>query len=85
METTTLMPPIAFEPRQRGGVMFGPVLRKLRDDRNESLEQAARGMGIYASTLYRLEKGSRGAGDSIARAVCQYYDVSLDSIRTKAD
>lgn len=81
MNTGPTLTPVEFAPRGRGGVIFSPRLRELRENRKETLEQAARGIGIYASTLYRLEKGLRGAGDAIARAVADYYGVSVDAIR----
>ena len=61
--------------------MFGPALRLAREARGETLEQAARGMGIYASTLFRLETGARGAGDAISRAIPEYYGISIDLLR----
>ena len=78
METT--LTPVEFTPLRRGGIMFGPRLRQLREERKETLEQAARGIGIYGSTLYRLEAGLRGAGHAIADAIARYYDVPLEEL-----
>lgn len=79
---STVATPIAFTPRRRGGVRFGPQLRKLREDRTETLEQAARGIGIYSSTLLRLERGDRGASHDIAQAIVAYYNVELGTLRS---
>jgi hypothetical protein len=52
---------------------FGPELRELRGDK--PLLPTATGIGIYPSTLMRLEKGDRGAMPDIVTKIERYYGV----------
>ena len=67
---------------KRRGFMFGPRLKEEREKRKQSLEAAARGIGIYASTLMRLERQQRGASNDVVEAIEAYYGVKKADLRT---
>ncbi len=60
---------------------LGPLLRYLRESRDESLSQVATVTGLTKAHIHALETG-RSANPSLAmaRKFSQHFDISLDDL-----
>jgi len=56
------------------------LLRKLREQRGESLRAAASELGVAPSHLSRLERGEKSPSEELRRRAAHYYGVSEDSV-----
>lgn len=68
---TALVAPVVVED-------IGARLRRLREDRGESLQQAAEAIGCTKPHLWELEKGSSANPSlSLLRAMASHYGVTV--------
>jgi transcriptional regulator with XRE-family HTH domain len=56
------------------------LLRDIRKQRGESLRSAARGLGIDAGYLSRVERGEKRPSGALQQKVAEYYDLSIDDV-----
>ena len=56
------------------------LLRRLRQDRGQSLRAAAGDLGVAASHLSRLERGEKSPSDDLIRRAAQYYGLDNDLV-----
>lgn len=55
----------------------GALLRRAREERQESLRTAAHELTVTASHLSRLERGQKNASDDLLRRAAQRYGLPL--------
>jgi len=55
------------------------LLRSARERRGESLRGAARGLGVDASYLSRVESGGRRPSEEFRERASHYYDLDNDA------
>jgi transcriptional regulator with XRE-family HTH domain len=56
------------------------LLRQLREEKGDSLRSAARGIGVDASHLKRVEDGDKKVSENLTERVINYYDVDPDRV-----
>lgn len=56
------------------------LLRRVREERGESLRSAAQGIGVAPSHLSRLERGEKSASDELRQRAAKYYGVDADAV-----
>lgn len=59
-------------------------LIRLRKQKGETQEQAAKNIGISQSMLAMIEAGDRRGSDATKIAIANYYGVSIESIFFKS-
>ena len=57
------------------GTRAGDLLRRAREERHESLRQAAASLTVAPSHLSRLERGEKGASEELLRRAARYYGL----------
>jgi len=67
-------------PRKRREVALGPRLRKLRQERGQTLEQAAAAVGLSASFLSELERDQSGASMATLHRLLSYYGTTFAAL-----
>jgi transcriptional regulator with XRE-family HTH domain len=65
---------------QRPDPQIGPVIRRLRTERQMTLDQLAARAGISASHLSRLERGQAEPSFTVAAALAREIGVSLSDL-----
>lgn len=58
----------------------GELLRRARQDRQESLREAAANLTITPSHLSRLERGEKGASDELLSRAAAHYGLDPTSL-----
>jgi len=66
--------------RKRREVALGPRLRRLRQERGETLEQAAAAVGLSASFLSELERDQSGASMATLHRLLGYYGTTFAAL-----
>lgn len=59
---------------------FGKKLRLLRRERNLSIDEAARDIGVSARALRSYEQEEYTPKDDAKKALCNYYEQGVESI-----
>lgn len=54
------------------------LLRTLREQRGESLREAADGLGVAASHLSRVERGEKASSSELTNQMAKYYNTNSD-------
>ena len=67
-------------PGGRREVALGPRLRRLRQERGQTLEQAAAAAGLSASFLSELERDQSGASMATLHRLLGYYGTTLGAL-----
>ena len=60
------------------------LLKEMRDRRGESLRAAARGLGVDASYLSRIENGSRVPSTELQDRASKHYGLDPDLVQLAA-
>ncbi|KKK61393.1 hypothetical protein LCGC14_3014760 [marine sediment metagenome] len=60
--------------------MIDTPLRKIRKERNKSLEQVAESVGIHPANLSRIERGIQSASKDLAENLSIYYGQAITEI-----
>jgi transcriptional regulator with XRE-family HTH domain len=63
---------------------IGSYIKHLRTEQNKTLHQVAVGTNIDATLLSKIERSSRFATDEQLRKLAQFFDISLESLQSKA-
>jgi DNA-binding transcriptional MerR regulator/quercetin dioxygenase-like cupin family protein len=66
--------------RRRREVALGPRLRRMRQERGQTLEQAAMAVGLSASFLSELERGQSGASMATLHRLLAYYGTTFAAL-----
>jgi DNA-binding transcriptional MerR regulator/quercetin dioxygenase-like cupin family protein len=66
--------------RRRREVALGPRLRRLRQERGQTLEQAAAAVGLSASFLSELERDQSGASMATLHRLLSYYGTTFAAL-----
>jgi DNA-binding transcriptional MerR regulator/quercetin dioxygenase-like cupin family protein len=66
--------------RRRREVALGPRLRRMRQERGQTLEQAAAAVGLSASFLSELERGQSGASMATLHRLLGYYGTTFAAL-----
>ncbi len=61
-------------------VSFGSKIKKLRNDKNLSIIEAALGLDINKGSLSRYENDAVEPSLSMAKKIADYYSVTLDCL-----
>jgi DNA-binding transcriptional MerR regulator/mannose-6-phosphate isomerase-like protein (cupin superfamily) len=72
--------PAPSRPRRRQEVALGPELRRLRQDRRLTLEQAAAAVGLSPSFLSELERDQSGASMAKLHRLLSYYGTTFAAL-----
>jgi DNA-binding transcriptional MerR regulator/quercetin dioxygenase-like cupin family protein len=67
-------------PRPRREVALGPHLRRMRQERGQTLEQAAAAVGLSASFLSELERDQSGASMATLHRLLTYYGTTFAAL-----
>jgi DNA-binding transcriptional MerR regulator/quercetin dioxygenase-like cupin family protein len=67
-------------PRRRREVALGPRLRRLRQERGETLEQASAAVGLSPSFLSELERDQSGASMATLHRLLGYYGTTFAGV-----
>lgn len=60
--------------------MVGKKLKLLREEKGETIAEAAEGIGVKKSSLRAYESGRKTPGDNVLEKFAKYYGVSEDFI-----
>lgn len=63
---------------------FGYLLRELRYERGETLEQVAEGTGLSVAMLSRMERGERLPSAESVRALAKHFGVSYENLMSES-
>jgi transcriptional regulator with XRE-family HTH domain len=66
-----------------GKVDFGYILRRLRHDRAETLEQVSEATGLSAAMLSRIERGERLPSPDSVEALARHFDLPVDYLMSE--
>ncbi|MBR6727440.1 MAG: helix-turn-helix transcriptional regulator [Clostridia bacterium] len=55
-------------------------IKDLREDADKNQSQVAEDLGLYTTTYARYERGEQEIPLCIAKALAEYYNISLDYI-----
>ena len=66
--------------RRRREVALGPRLRRMRQERGQTLEQAAAAVGLSASFLSELERGQSGASMATLHRLLAYFGTTFAAL-----
>jgi DNA-binding transcriptional MerR regulator/quercetin dioxygenase-like cupin family protein len=66
--------------RRRREVALGPRLRRMRQERGQTLEQAAAAVGLSASFLSELERDQSGASMATLHRLLAYYGTTFAAL-----
>lgn len=56
------------------------LLRRLREERGQTLRGAAEELGVAASHLSRLERGQKASSEDLQHRAAEYYGINEDLI-----
>ena len=71
---------ITVSYEQIDGTQIGSKMRSLRNERGESMEDFANGIGVSASAVGMYENGYRIPRDEIKIRIAEHYGVTVESI-----
>lgn len=62
------------------GFSYAENLRKLRSEKNKTLQEVAKDIGISVAALSKYETGQRSPRDEIKKLIADYYDTKVGFI-----
>lgn len=66
-----------------GRINFGVVLRRLRHDRDETLEQVSEATGLSVAMLSRVERGERLPSPDSVDALARHFELPIDYLMSE--
>lgn len=64
--------------------IVGKMLREIREERGFTLEEAANHLCVTPKSLQRYERGERKIKMGYIKALCNFYNINLDSFMQEA-
>lgn len=75
---------VPLSPQKAGQEQFGQLIKNARRAKQETLEQAACGIGTTKSHLWGMEKGKSEPGLEMLSKVLRYYGLRFEQIEPRA-